>query len=65
MIPIPRNQLTLSGINTTGISSNSKSSGGSNSRSNNLYGSPSNVASGINNTKSAKGTINSFQKNKK
>ncbi|KAM9954730.1 hypothetical protein ACTFIW_003330 [Dictyostelium discoideum] len=45
--------------------SNSKSSSGSNGRSNNFNGSPSNVASGINNTKSANGINNRFQKNKK
>ncbi|KAM9955007.1 hypothetical protein ACTFIW_000837 [Dictyostelium discoideum] len=38
--------------NTTGNSSNIKSSSGSNGRSNNFNGSPSNVASGSNNTKS-------------
>ncbi|KAN0032981.1 hypothetical protein ACTA71_011188 [Dictyostelium dimigraforme] len=42
-----------SGGNTTGNSSNSNSSSGSNGRSNNFNGSPSNVASGSNNTKSA------------
>ncbi|KAN0045076.1 hypothetical protein ACTA71_006604 [Dictyostelium dimigraforme] len=42
-----------SGINSTGNSSNSKSSSGSNGGSNNFNGSPSNVASGSNNTKSA------------
>ncbi|KAM9954737.1 hypothetical protein ACTFIW_003337 [Dictyostelium discoideum] len=51
--------------NTTGNSSNSKSSSGSNGRSKNFNGSPSNFASGSNNTKSAKGTNNLFQKNKK
>ncbi|KAN0045612.1 hypothetical protein ACTA71_005990 [Dictyostelium dimigraforme] len=42
-----------SGGNTTGNSSNSKSSSGSSGRSNNFNGSPSNVVSGSNNTKSA------------
>ncbi|KAN0040691.1 hypothetical protein ACTA71_009029 [Dictyostelium dimigraforme] len=42
-----------SGNNSTGNSSNSKSSSGSNGGSNNFNGSPSNVASGNNNTKSA------------
>ncbi|KAM9985647.1 hypothetical protein ACTFIZ_012320 [Dictyostelium cf. discoideum] len=52
--------------NTNGNSSNnSKSSSRSNGRSNNFNGSPSNVASGSNNTKSASGTNNRFQKNKK
>ncbi|KAM9950933.1 hypothetical protein ACTFIT_001915 [Dictyostelium discoideum] len=54
-----------SGNNTTGNSSDNKSSSGSNGRSNNFNGSPSNVASGSNNTKSANGTNNRFQKNRK
>ncbi|KAM9972493.1 hypothetical protein ACTFIW_006036 [Dictyostelium discoideum] len=52
------------GNNTIGNSSNSKSSSVSNGRSNNFNGSPSNVVSGSNNTKSANGTNNRFQKDK-
>ncbi|KAM9954924.1 hypothetical protein ACTFIW_001027 [Dictyostelium discoideum] len=62
---IERKSVNSSGNNTTGNSSNCKSSSGSNGRSNNFNGSPSNVASGSNNTKSANGTNNRFQKNKK
>ncbi|KAM9957102.1 hypothetical protein ACTFIR_003839 [Dictyostelium discoideum] len=51
--------------NTTGNSNKSKSNSGSNGRSNNFNGSPSNVASGRKNTKSANLTSNRFQKNKK
>ncbi|KAM9972486.1 hypothetical protein ACTFIW_000479 [Dictyostelium discoideum] len=60
-----KKSVNSSGNNTTGNSSNSKSSCGSNGRSNNFNGSASNVASGSNNTKSANGTNNRFQKNKK
>ncbi|KAM9950952.1 hypothetical protein ACTFIT_009730 [Dictyostelium discoideum] len=48
-----KKSVNSSGNNTTGNSSNSKSSSGSIGRSNNFNGSPSNVASGSNNTKSA------------
>ncbi|KAM9994400.1 hypothetical protein ACTFIZ_007552 [Dictyostelium cf. discoideum] len=49
-----KKSVNSSGNNTNGNSSNnSKSSSGSNDRSNNFNGSPSNVASGSNNTKSA------------
>ncbi|KAN0022968.1 hypothetical protein ACTFIU_009051 [Dictyostelium citrinum] len=46
-------------------SSNSKSSSGSSGRSNNFNGSAGSVASGGNTSKSASGTNNRFQKNKK
>ncbi|KAM9954350.1 hypothetical protein ACTFIW_003891 [Dictyostelium discoideum] len=51
--------------NTGGNSSKSKSSSGNNGRSNNFNRLPGNFASGSNNTKSANGTNNRFQKNKK
>ncbi|KAM9957059.1 hypothetical protein ACTFIR_003796 [Dictyostelium discoideum] len=53
-----KKSVSSSGNNTTGNSSNSKSSSGSNDRSNNFNGSPSNVVSGSNNTKSANDSQN-------
>ncbi|KAM9957043.1 hypothetical protein ACTFIR_003780 [Dictyostelium discoideum] len=54
--PYTKKSVNSSSNNTTGNSSNSKFSSGSNGRSNNFNGPPSNVATGSNNNKSANAT---------